>query len=448
MSRLTRLLPATLLGRALLTLVLTFGLFAAANLAAFVVFALTPLAERSAADLATLMALSARALPQVPPELQADYLANLERDHQIRLRRERPADMADDDLYPYRHLVAHALAERVGHPIAMLASTVDGERWYWAELAAGEGTLWIGFPRGRLGARPLMGLSVVIGVAILLILATTVILAGRLAVPLRRLSQAAEQVALGFSPKALPETGPLELANLARQLNETSRQIRELLANRTMLLAGISHDLRAPLARLRLAVAMLPNGAASELTLRMERDIDEMNELITQAIEFGRSLGAGRREDIEVGALIDDLVAGRPRILWQRGQPCPCRVDVIALRRILGNLLENALGYSQDRVEVRLDCDSPRLTIQVLDRGPGIPEAVREAVVRPYFRLEVPHNRQGGGSGLGLAVAYQLALANQIDLQLGARRGGGTIASVRLPAAATPEPDQALAATS
>lgn len=256
-----------------------------------------------------------------------------------------------------------------------------------------------------------------------LILGTTAILAGRLAAPLRRLSEAAEQVALGFSPKALPETDPVELAN------------------RTMLLAGISHDLRAPLTRLRLAVAMLPDGVASELTLRMERDIDEMNALITQAIEFDRSLGAGRREDIDLGALIDDLVAGRARLLWQRGPRCHCRVDVIALRRILGNLLENALSYSQGPVEVRLDCDSPQLTIQVLDRGPGIPETVREAVVRPYFRLEVPHNRQGGGSGLGLAVAHQLALANQIELQLGARRGGGTIASIGLPTAATREPD-------
>lgn len=440
MSWFGRLLPATLLGRALLTLVLTFGLFTAANLAAFVAFALTPLAERSAADLASLMALSARTLPRVPPELQRDYLANLAREHQIRLSREQPAGEEDTDVYPYRQLVARSLAERVGHPVAMLADTFAGERWYWAALESEGGTLWVGFPRGRLGARPLMGLSVVLGVAVLLILGTTAILAGRLAAPLRRLSHAAEQVALGFSPKELPETGPLELANLARQFNETSRQIRELLANRTMLLAGISHDLRAPLTRLRLAVAMLPDGVAGELALRMERDIDEMNELITQAIEFGRSLGAGRREDIDLGTLIDDLVAGRPRILWQRGSLCPARVDVLALRRIVGNLLENALSYSQGLVEVRLDCDNPQLTILVLDRGPGIPESVREAVVRPYFRLEVPHNRQGGGSGLGLAVAHQLALANQMELRLGVRRGGGTIASVRLPAAATIEP--------
>ncbi len=103
------------------------------------------------------------------------------------------------------------------------------------------------------------------------------------------------------------------------------------------------------------------------------------------------------------------------------------------MRRILGNLLENALRYSQGAVEVYLDCRLPGPVIYVLDRGPGIPEAEREAVFRPYYRLEQSRNRQTGGSGLGLAVARQLAMANQIELRLGGRPGGGTLVSIHLP---------------
>jgi two-component system osmolarity sensor histidine kinase EnvZ len=275
---------------------------------------------------------------------------------------------------------------------------------------------------------------VIIGVAVLLILGSALILAGRITQPLNRLSKAAEQVALGLSPNALSESGPKELANLARQLNTMSRQIRELIANRTLMLAGISHDLRTPLTRLRLEVEMLPRSVAPELIARMERDIDEMAALITQAIEFGKSLASGHREETDLAALIDDLVADRPRIIWEHSRPCHWRVDPLALRRIVGNLLENALRYSQDLVEIHLDCKTSKPVLFVLDRGPGIPDAEREAVFRPYYRLETSRSRLTGGTGLGLAVAYQLALANQMELSLGARRGGGTVASVRLPA--------------
>jgi two-component system, OmpR family, osmolarity sensor histidine kinase EnvZ len=99
--------------------------------------------------------------------------------------------------------------------------------------------------------------------------------------------------------------------------------------------------------------------------------------------------------------------------------------------------LDNALRYSPGQVVLRLDCHEQPPVIFVLDRGPGIPEAEREAVFRPFYRLEHSRNRRTGGSGLGLAVARQLAIANDMEIQLWQRPGGGTIAGVRLP----PEPE-------
>lgn len=433
MSWIERLLPSSLFGRALLTLITTFGLFGLVTFGVIVSYALTPVAQRSASDLASIMELSARTLRQLSPELRDEYRARLVSEYQIRLVETRPATDGTHFFFPYLREVRLALEERLGHPVKMVTSLEQGERWFWVHLDSGEAGLWVGFPRGRVETRPLEGISMILAVAVLMILGSALLLAGRITEPLNCLSKAAEQMALGLSPNALSESGPRELATLARQFNTMSRHIRELIANRTLMLAGISHDLRTPLTRLRLEIEMLPRWAAPSLIARMERDIEEMNALITQAIDFGKSLASGHREEVDLCTLLDDLVGGRVRIVWQPGRPCRHRVDVLALRRIISNLIENALRYSQDLVEIQLDCAGARPAIFVLDRGPGIPEAEREAVFRPYYRLEASRSRLTGGAGLGLAVAYQLALANQMELHLDARRGGGTVARVRLP---------------
>jgi two-component system osmolarity sensor histidine kinase EnvZ len=428
--------PSSLFTRVLVTLVITFGLFALLTFGSVVYFALVPVAERSTRDLAAFMVLSARTVVQLPEELRPEYRSRLESDYGLRLREEgQVSDALEHYFFPYARRLQEALERRLGAPVELRSDRFEGERWFWARVPAGNRAIWVGFPRGRVQSRPLEAALVVLAAAIVLVLVTATILARRVTGPLERLAGAAEQVARGGSPSPLPETGPRELANLARQFNEMSRQVQELLANRTLLLAGISHDLRTPLTRLRLALELLPEEADAELVDRMERDLGEMNALIRQAVELGQTLGAGERHAVDLGKVLADLAAGRPRIDFRSGEPCLHRVNELALRRIVGNLLENALRYSTARVELNLDCRHRPPVIFVIDRGPGIPEAEREAVFRPFYRLEQSRNRRTGGSGLGLAVARQLAIANGIEIHLGPRRGGGTVATVTLPPA-------------
>ncbi len=434
MSRLRRLLPSSLFSRVLLTLVLTFGSFAAITFAAIVYYALFPIVQRSTADLAAFMELSARTLVQLPPPLREEYRAKLLSDYDLRLL---AAGQAPRDLkpyfFPYVARLNQALNARIGKKAQVESNVIDGTRWFWVALDTPQGVVWAGFPRDRIQSRPLEGVFVVLAMALLLLVVTAATLARRVTSPLTKLSLAAEQVAKGRSPKPLPERGPRELASLARQFNEISQQIRELLADRTVLLAGISHDLRTPLTRLRLALEMLPPKTDPALIQRMERDIDEMNQQISQAVELGRTLGVGERQEVELNALIGEVIGERPRLIWLRGRRCQQSVNAAALRRILGNLIENALRYSRGPVEVRLNCNERSAAVFVLDRGPGIPENEREAVFRPFYRLEHSRNRRTGGTGLGLAVARQLAMANDMEIHLAPRHGGGIIASVRLP---------------
>jgi len=431
------LLPATLFGRTLLTLILTFGAFTLVTASAIVVYVLLPLSQRSAADLANIMVLAARTFHQLPPESRANYRRHLIDQYRLGLDEQPPVVDHQRHFFPYRWRLEQALSKRLGRPVEMISASNAGEPWFWVEIGRDidEEPLWIGFPRSRIGTQPLLGLTIIALVAVGLILLTALILAGQVSRPVRRLAKAAEEVAFGRSPQDLPETGLVELANLARRFNQTSRQVRELLADRTLLLTGISHDLRTPLTRLRLAVAMLPEGTPPELTQRLERDIDEMNTLIGQALELGRTLGAEPPEMVELNTLLTEVVAKRSHLLWTPGPDCYRAVAVLALRRILANLVENALRYGGEQpVELRLDCQEEAVAIEVLDRGPGIPESELEAVFRPFYRLESSRNRRTGGTGLGLAVAQQLAQANRMELTLTPRPGGGMIGRVWLPA--------------
>jgi two-component system osmolarity sensor histidine kinase EnvZ len=428
------LLPTSLFARVLLTLVLTFGSFALITFFTVVYYALFPVVQRSTADLAAFMELSARTLVQLPQDMQAEYRDKLLSDYQLWLR---PEEQAPTDLryyfFPYVQRLSQALSQRTGTELQMQSNLIDGKRWFWVDLETPQGHVWAGFPRDRINTKPLEGVFIISTLALLMVVVTAAVLARRITSPLTRLAHAAEEVAKGRSPEPLPESGPRELANLARQFNETSQQVRELLADRTVLLAGISHDLRTPLTRLRLALEMLPRQTDKALRERMERDLEEMNAQISQAVELGSTLGAGERHPVNIGRLIGEVVGARPRIVWRPVWNCVQSVNPLALRRILGNLIENALRYSHAPVEVRLDCNHRAPVVFVLDRGPGIPESEREAVFRPFYRLERSRNRRTGGSGLGLAVARQLAVANDMEIHLNSRVGGGTVASVRLP---------------
>jgi two-component system osmolarity sensor histidine kinase EnvZ len=428
------LYPRRLFGRAVLTLVFTFGLFAVVTFSAIVYYALMPVTQRSANDLAAFMVWSAQAWVMLPPAQRAAYSEKLLADHRIRIEALDKPIPETNYFLPYVLRVEQALEQHLGFHVPVRTRMEHGKRWFYADLNIAGVDLRVGFPRDRIATRPLTGAVVVLTSSLVLVLVTAAILARRITSPLTRLSEAAEQLGQGRSPQPLPETGPKELASLAHQFNSMARQVQELLDNRTILLAGISHDLRTPMTRVHLELAMLPRDTDPDLLGRMERDLEQMEELIEQALELGRNLGHGETTDVDVADLIEGLAADQPRIRFEPSPPCRRRLNAVALRRILVNLLENALRYSSEQpVDVRLDTAAEPALVRVLDRGPGIPDQEKEAVFRPFYRLEQSRNRETGGSGLGLAVARQLAEANGFVIRLADRDGGGTEAAVVLP---------------
>jgi signal transduction histidine kinase len=252
--------------------------------------------------------------------------------------------------------------------------------------------------------------------------------------PLARLAAAADELGPDLKARTLGEEGPTEVAHAARAFNAMQRRIAGYMAERVEILAAISHDLQTPITRMRLRTEMMDNERDQ---LKFRQDLDAMNALVREGVTYARTLHGATEPPlrIDADALLESMVAdyedsGRAvRLEGRIDGPIVTRPN--ALRRILVNLIDNALKFGSD-VRVRVQADADRLVVAVLDNGPGIPPDELEAVLKPFYRVESSRNRSTGGTGLGLAIAHQLAMAMGAELSLHNRSEGGLEARVTL----------------
>ncbi len=253
--------------------------------------------------------------------------------------------------------------------------------------------------------------------------------------PLHALATAAEELGRNINRPPLSETGPGEVQRAARAFNVMQRRIQQAINERSHLLAAISHDLKTPITRLRLRTEMLDNPG---LRTKFESDLLEMEIMINETLEFVR--GIADREPVQavnVGALLESLEAdararGSEFQLVMDAEPETYPAQPTALKRCILNLIDNALKYGK-RVVVRVIDAPDELQIQVIDDGPGIPEAEIARVFEPFYRVEKSRSRDTGGAGMGLAIAHTVARSLGGEIQLRNLSAGGLQASLRLP---------------
>lgn len=253
--------------------------------------------------------------------------------------------------------------------------------------------------------------------------------------PLARLAKAAGQMDPAGRGAALPEHGPTEVMQAAQALNALQARVATHVSERTQLLAAISHDLQTPLTRLRLRVESMEEGDTQE---KLMRDIDQVSQLVRDGLNYARgasiALDAPVRLDLRafLESVVDDYQDAGRDVSLQASEAALRDTHPQVLRRVLQNLIDNALAYA-GAVEARLRVEGGIVHIDVLDRGPGIPEDQLEQVLQPFNRLEPSRSRSTGGTGLGLAIAQQLAQALGGSLFLANREGGGLRATLALP---------------
>ncbi len=308
----------------------------------------------------------------------------------------------------------------------------------WVRLPTTRADYWVGFPRNRVDRNESDALLYWIFAGVAIAIAATALIAWRLNRPLARLARAAEELGQGKDPPPVPVIGPTEVRAVAKAFNEMKERLRDNERERTTFLAGISHDLRTPLSRLRLDVEMLGGRVEPDTQKGMVADLEDMNAIIDQFIDYARSEATEPYSAVDLSRLARECAeraarAGTP-IACDVAEVPPLMLRPLAISRLVANLVQNAVKHGGGEVLVGVSGGDREVRLTVSDRGPGIAADDVERLKAPFTRRDDARSGQSG-AGLGLAIVARIAKAHGARFDLLPRDGGGLVAQVVFPVA-------------
>jgi two-component system osmolarity sensor histidine kinase EnvZ len=423
----------SLFTRSFLLIALLILASAAATVQLYRVYEREPRARALAQQTISIVNLTRAALVNADPVLRRNLLIEINEREGIRLAPvtagERLQPLPER---PFLDLLAGRVRTALG-PGTRFAFARDGVRGFWVSFTIDEDEYWVMLPRERIERR--FGLEwAAAGIGLLLLaLGGAWLIASALSRPLAALAAAAGEVGRGGAPAPLDEaSGPREMRTVSSAFNRMAGGLAAMERERATVLAGISHDLRTPLSRLRLALEMSGADAASADAMRA--DMEEIDQVIAQFLSFAK--GEDEAKSVgDLGELLREIADGYRR----REQPVACQAEglaplrfaPLAVRRAVTNLIDNALRYAPGPVEIAAREEPGRAVIEIRDRGPGVPASEVERLKRPFTRLT--ESRSGlGGAGLGLAIVDRVARSHGGQLVLAPREGGGLVARLAL----------------
>jgi two-component system osmolarity sensor histidine kinase EnvZ len=431
-----RLLPKTLLARIMLLIALLLAVGQFASLKIFEYFEREPRAEATALQAVTVVNYTRASLIASQENLRIALLSELTGKEGVRIYY---ADFMEEieplPADPFINMVAEKIRERLGVETIITVNHY-GVEGLWVSFNIGQDDFWVVIPRihvERAFPWQWLGWGAVV---LLLSLGGGYLLAARINRPLNLLVNAADRLRNGERPDKLPEDSVTELREVSSTFNKMADSLAQLDAERTLILAGVSHDIRTPLARLRLSVEMLPDDNCGSLKNGMIEDIADMDNIIHQFLDFVRGVEGEPTQMVDVNTLLRSLQerqarAGR-QLIVSFAPTYFVAIRPLAMQRLLDNLVGNAYAYGRGEVSVKSEIQAGHIVISVLDNGPGIPESHVEKLLRPFERLDTARTN-AGGSGLGLAIADRIAKLHKGKLELINRAEGGLEARLSLP---------------
>jgi two-component system, OmpR family, osmolarity sensor histidine kinase EnvZ len=429
-----KVLPHSLLGRSLLMILVPLVLLQAVALQIFYGSHLDVVSRRLSSAVGGEIAYTLDLLRRFPdPEDRAWILRQANGQFELDMTIEPGARLTttrspnifgpmDDDL-------ARSLWEKVHLPF--YADWVSDPRVVVIRVQLPDGVLNVNAPRKRLYAGTIYIFVVwIVGMSMLLFGIAALFMRNQVRA-IRRLASAAEAFGMGRDIGPIKPEGATEVRQAAAAFNRMQERVRRFLAQRTEMLAGVSHDLRTPLTRLRLALAMLPAGEdLRQDVAEMTADVGEMERMVSGYLAFARGEGSEQAEPVNLSAVLEEVAAGARRSGAEVAVDAPpaltLSLRVNAVRRALTNLVDNARRHAH-RVALAAMRQGRMVFVTVDDDGPGIPPERRESVFRPF------ESDAAGGTGLGLTIARDIIRAHGGEIVLEQSPLGGLRARIRLP---------------
>jgi two-component system osmolarity sensor histidine kinase EnvZ len=336
---------------------------------------------------------------------------------------------------PVEQTLADRLSAGLGKHVTIKArKPLKHRREIWLSVQILGIPYWLVVPMGRYRENVFSSLMLASLLATLCAVLVASTIAWRTSKPISRVVSASRELELGRTPLPLEEHhGPREVRELAQGFNRMTASLEVSASERRLMLAGLSHDLRTPLTRLKLMVEMQDE---NQDKAGMLSDIDEMSGIVRQFIDFARSEEKPHSEPVSLAELASSVISryAREQVQIQLSitQEPEILADPLALQRLLGNLLDNARRYGAPPIEVHVGATAEQAVLSVIDHGKGIPESLHQAAMAPFERL-ASHRGTDGGSGLGLAIVSRIVKQHGGTLAFGTVEGGGLSVTVGFP---------------
>ncbi|HWM68304.1 MAG TPA: ATP-binding protein [Steroidobacteraceae bacterium] len=385
-------------------------------------------------QLATYVMLARSALASMPRDARPAFLEEVNRQSNIRVVPIHPPygeAMAPDREFPPP--MAMSLRNMAGNDVSARMGSPEANTWI-RFVAAGQ-PYWLVVSPGR----PPFPVPLLTSIVIALVVSTggAYLLIARLNRRLHAVVQASRAIGRGEIPAAIAVEGPDEIQELSRGFNQMSEGLQRLDADRRLMLAGISHDLRSPLGRLRLNVELSESGLDSTTAGAMVRDIKEIDAILGQFLEFARDESDEPAQQCDLNAIVSEICEGYRLsghdVRAVLGPVELANLRAVAVRRLITNLVDNGVRYAQKQIEVATSrTDDDQIVLTVADRGPGIRSGSPDALIKPFAREDDSRSRPG--SGLGLTLVDRIARAHGGSVKLMNRPDGGLLVVVTLAA--------------
>jgi two-component system osmolarity sensor histidine kinase EnvZ len=417
--------------RTFLLIALLISVSLAAWFQSFRVIEREPRAQRVALQLVAIVKLTRTALLYSDPDLRRALLQDLESNEGVRVYPREKTDkfklQPDESL---NRLIEHDIRSRLGDD-TVIAQSVNDIPGVWISFKIDDDDYWVALDRDQLDTVTGLQWAGWGLFALGLSLFGSAFITSLVNQPFARLSAAARRVGSGQAPELLPERGMGVAADTNRSFNQMVRDLEQLEADRALMLAGISHDLRTPLARLRLETEMSPSDQATKDA--MVDDIEQMDRIIAAFIDYARPTQR-KPEPVDLSTIAQEVAA---RIAGEDGveirthftHPAIIEADETDMRRVIGNLVENARKYGLSkrdgiaRITLETRVTHARVELTVSDEGPGIPDDQLLLVMRPFYRVDTARTT-ADGTGLGMAIVHRLVGRYRGALRLRNRHPG------------------------